>query len=107
MPASRRSLTYLFIGAAVIVVAALLYRNFPSQSAKTAQTGQLFQAVANYKAHSSDRANTISSDPNQAAEIQGDGQTVLWFAADGTRYTTTASSGGLRWTPPGPARAIR
>ncbi|HWW10452.1 MAG TPA: ATP-dependent zinc metalloprotease FtsH [Candidatus Acidoferrales bacterium] len=93
MPASRRSLTYLFIGAAVIVVAALLYRNFPSQSAKTAQTGQLFQAVANYKAHSSDRANTISSDPNQAAEIQGDGQTVLWFAADGTRYTTTASSG--------------
>src|ERR1700736_5066100 len=93
MPASRRSLTYLFIGAAVIVVAALLYRNFPSQSAKTAQTGQLYQAVANYKAHSSDRANTISGDPNQAAEIQGDGQTVLWFAADGTRYTTTASSG--------------
>src|SRR6202049_2617489 len=93
MPASRRSLTYLFIGAAVIVVAALLYRNFPSQSVKTAQTGQLYQAVANYKAHSSDRANTISGDPNQAAEIQGDGQTVLWFAADGTRYTTTASSG--------------
>ena len=93
MPASRRSLTYLFIGAAVIVVAALLYRNFPSQSAKTAQTGQLYQAVANYKAHSSDRPNTISGDPNQAAEIQGDGQTVLWFAQDNTRYTTTASSG--------------
>src|ERR1700737_1831081 len=93
MPASRRSLTYLFIGAAVIVVAALLYRNFPSQSAKTAQTGQIYQAVANYKAHSSDRPNTISGDPNQAAEIQGDGQTVLWFAQDNTRYTTTASSG--------------
>src|ERR1700694_3160107 len=93
MPASRRSLTYLFIGAAVIVVAALLYRNFPSQSAKTAQTGQLYQAVANYKATSSDRPNTISGDPNQAAEIQGDGQTVLWFAQDNTRYTTTASSG--------------
>ncbi len=92
MPGSRRSLTYLLIIAAVIVVAALLYRNFPSQSAKTADAGQLSQAVANFTAHSSDRANTLSTDPNQAAEIQGDGQTVTWYAQDGTHYSTTVSS---------------
>ena len=93
MPASRRSLTYLFIGAAVIVVAALLYRNFPSQSAKSALTGQLYQAVANFKNHSDQRGPVISGDPNQAAEIQGDGQTVIWYDSNGNRYTTTASSG--------------
>jgi cell division protease FtsH len=92
MPASRRSLTYLFIGAAVIVVAALLYRNLPSQSSKTAQAGTLVQAVANYKSHSNDKTSTISSDPNQSADIQGDGQTVLWYTQDGTHYSTTVSS---------------
>jgi cell division protease FtsH len=74
-------------------VAALLYRNFPSQSAKSALTGQLYQAVANFKNHSDQRGPVISGDPNQAAEIQGDGQTVIWYDSNGNRYTTTASSG--------------
>ncbi|MBV8444572.1 MAG: hypothetical protein JOZ92_01510, partial [Candidatus Dormibacteraeota bacterium] len=94
MPASRRSLTYLAIAAAVIVVAALLYRNFPSQSAKTADAGQLAQALVNYKAHSNDKSQTISDDPSQSAELQSDGQTVTWYAADGTKYSTTVEGGG-------------
>jgi cell division protease FtsH len=78
----------------VIVVAALLYRNFPSQSAKTADAGQLAQALVNYKAHSTDKSQTISDDPSQAAELQSDGQTVTWYAGDGTKYTTTVEGGG-------------
>jgi cell division protease FtsH len=93
VPASRRSLTYLFIGLAVIVVAALLYRQFPSTSAKTVNAGQLDQMVKNYQAHSSDKGNTISDDPAHPTEIQGDGQTILWYDQNGSRYSTMVSSG--------------
>jgi cell division protease FtsH len=93
VPASRRSLTYLFIGLAVIVVAALLYRQFPSQSAKTVNAGQLDQMVKNYQAHSSDKGNTISDDPAHPAEIQGDGQTIVWYDQNANRYSTMVSSG--------------
>ena len=93
MPASRRSLTYLAIAAAVIVVAALLYRNLPSSSAKDADAGQLYAALANTAKGSSDKNSTVSTSPSQAVEIQGDGQTVIWYDGNGTRYQTTVSSG--------------
>jgi cell division protease FtsH len=88
----RRGLTYLFIGAAIIIVAALLYRNFPSQSAQDADAGQLAQSVQNYKAHSSEKTNTISDDKSHEAEIQSDGQTVVWYNQLGQRFRTTVSS---------------
>src|SRR5215472_13314818 len=93
MPASRRSLTYLAIAAAVIVVAALLYRNLPSSSAKDADAGQLYAALANTAKGSSDKNSTVSTNPTQPVEIQGDAQTVIWFDGNGTRYQTTVSSG--------------
>jgi cell division protease FtsH len=93
MPASRRSLTYLAIAAAVIIVAALLYRNLPSSSAKDADAGQLYAALANTAKGSSDKASTVSTNPSTPAEIQGDGQTVVWYDGNGTRYQTTVSSG--------------
>jgi cell division protease FtsH len=93
MPASRRSLTYLFIGAAVIIIAALLYRNLPSESAKDQPAGELYLALANTAKGSSDNANSISTNPSQQAEVQGDGQTVIWYDKNGDRYSTTVSSG--------------
>ncbi|MBV8194132.1 MAG: ATP-dependent zinc metalloprotease FtsH, partial [Candidatus Dormibacteraeota bacterium] len=93
MPASRRSLTYLFIGAAVFVVAALLYRNLPSQSAKDADAGQLYAALAQTGNASTDKANTVSTNASTPVEVQGDGQTVIWYDGNGTRYQTTVSSG--------------
>jgi len=93
MPASRRSLTYLFIGAAVIIIAALLYRNLPSESAKDQPAGTLYLALANTARGSSDAANSIATNPTQAAEVQGDGQTVIWYDKNGDRYSTTVASG--------------
>jgi len=93
MPASRRSLTYLFIGAAVIIIAALLYRNLPSESAKDQPAGTLYLALANTARGSSDTANSIATNPTQAAEVQGDGQTVIWYDKNGDRYSTTIASG--------------
>ena len=92
MSPSRRSLTYLAIAAAVIVVAALLYRNLPSSSAKDADAGQLFAALANTAKGSTDKSSTISTNPQTPVEIQGDGQTVVWFDGNGTRFQTTVSS---------------
>jgi len=88
----RRGLTYLFIGAAIIIVAALLYRNFPSQAAKDADEGQLIAAINNYKSHSNDKAKIISDDPSHETEIQSDGQTVIWYDGNLDRWRTTVSS---------------
>jgi cell division protease FtsH len=90
---SRRSLTYLAIAAAVIVVAALLYRNLPSSSAKDADAGQLYSSLANTAKGSTDKNSTVSTNPSTPVEIQGDGQTVIWYDGNGTRYQTTVSSG--------------
>ena len=93
MSPSRRSLTYLAIAAAVIVVAALLYRNLPSSSAKDADAGQLYASLANTAKGSTDKGSTVSTNPATPVEIQGDGQTVVWYDGNGTRYQTTVSSG--------------
>ena len=39
---------------------------------------------------------TIWDDPNHQTEIQGDGQTILYYTEDGSRYSTTVTS-GLTW----------
>ncbi|MGH7687094.1 MAG: ATP-dependent zinc metalloprotease FtsH [Candidatus Dormibacteria bacterium] len=93
MSPSRRSLTYLAIAAAVIVVAALLYRNLPSSSAKDADAGQLYAALANTAKGGTDKSSTVSTNPSTPVDIQGDGQTVVWFDGNGTRFQTTVSSG--------------
>jgi len=93
VPASRRSLTYLAIAAAVIIVAALLYRNLPSSSAKDADAGQLYAFLANTAKGSSDKNSTVSTSPSTPADIQGDGQTVVWYDGNQTRYQTTVASG--------------
>src|SRR2546428_7401762 len=88
----RRGLTYLFIVIGIVIVAALLYRNFPNQSAKDADEGQLIQAVDNFKTHSSDKAHTISDDTNHQADIQSDGQSVIWYNQNTERFHTYISS---------------
>src|SRR5437899_5339880 len=93
MPASRRSLTYLFIGAAVIIIAAFLYKSLPSEAAKDQPAGTLYLALANTSKGSSDSANSISTNPSQATEVQGDAQTVIWYDKNGDSYSTTVASG--------------
>ncbi|HEV3275024.1 MAG TPA: hypothetical protein VG299_09195, partial [Candidatus Dormibacteraeota bacterium] len=92
MPTSRRSVTYIVIALAVIVLAAILYKTFPSSNAQTAPAGTLDQAVANFKSGSTDSQATISTRAGQAAEIQSDGQTVVWWTQSGNQFTTVESS---------------
>ena len=91
MPTSRRSVTYIVIALAVIVLAAVLYKTFPSSSAASQPAGVLDQAVNNYANPSSATGPTINNDPNHQAEIQSDGQTVVWYSGN-TQYTTVESS---------------
>ena len=48
MPTSRRSVTYIVIALAVIVLAAILYKTFPSSNTQTATAGQLDEAIHNF-----------------------------------------------------------
>ena len=89
MPTSRRSVTYIVIALAVIVLAAILYKTFPSSSAQTASAGQLDQAIHNYTPGGADPTQISNK---QGAEIQSDGQTVVWWSQGGTQYTTVVSS---------------
>ena len=90
MPTSRRSVTYIVIALAVIVLAAVLYKTFPSSNATTATAGQLDKAIHNIGVAGAQPNETIST--TQAAEIQSDGQTVIWYSQSGTQYTTVESS---------------
>ncbi len=93
MPPSRRSLTYIFIALAVIVVAALLYKTFPSSSAAQATAGQLDQAVHNFQTGvSNDPGDTINDSKSYPTEIQSDGQTVLWYNDNNQQQTTVTTS---------------
>jgi cell division protease FtsH len=91
VPPSRRSLTYIFIALAVIVVAALLYKTFPSSSTTTATAGQLDAAVAQYKTNPT-ASGAINSGSGHDAEIQSDGQTVVWWNNTPTQFTTVTTS---------------
>ena len=92
MPTSRRSVTYIVIALAVIVLAAVLYKTFPSSNAASANAGTLDQAIANLNPSDAKGGPTISTQPNQQAEIQSDGQTVTWYDTTGKQYTTVESS---------------
>src|SRR5581483_10877755 len=92
MRPSRRGLTYLGLVVAIIAVAVIVYRNPLSAQAQQASSGQFFAAISNYGHNSSDKTNTISSNPSQQATINGDGTDVTWYAEDGTRYDTTVAS---------------
>jgi cell division protease FtsH len=89
---SRRSLTYIFIALAVIVVAALLYKTFPSNSASTKTAGQLDQAVADFKANSSSSGAISNNSPGRTAEIQSDGQTIVWWTNGSAQQNTTVET---------------
>ncbi len=93
MPPSRRSLTYIFIALAVIVVAALLYRTFPSNSGSTRSAGQLDQAIATFKTAPSS-ITAINNTGGHQAEIQSDGQTIVWWdnQSPPNQYTTIETS---------------
>jgi cell division protease FtsH len=89
VPTSRRSVTYIVIALAVIVLAAILYKTFPSSNAQTASAGQLDEAIHNY---TPDGGNPSQISTKQGAEIQSDGQTVIWWSQAGAQYTTVESS---------------
>jgi cell division protease FtsH len=91
VPPSRRSLTYIFIALAVIVVAALLYKTFPSSSTATRSAGQLDAAVNAFKTSPS-ATDAINTGLSYGAEIQSDGQTVTWWDNTPTEYTTVTTS---------------
>ena len=81
MPTSRRSVTYIVIALAVIVLAAVLYKTFPSSSASSQPAGVLDQAIANYASRRQHKWPVINEHSQyQQAEIQSDGQTVTWYA---------------------------
>ena len=75
----------------MIVVAALLYKTFPSSSASNATAGQLDAAVAQFKS-TPNASSAINSSNGHAAEIQSDGQTVVWWNNTPTQYTTVTTS---------------
>jgi cell division protease FtsH len=101
MRGQRRSLIYILLFAAIAMVALLAYKSFPSQGPTDRSAGQLTAAVVNYHAcnggggagvNCSDKANIISDDPNQQTILESDGQTVTWYAANGTKYHTTVAA---------------
>jgi cell division protease FtsH len=102
MRGQRRSLIYFLLFAAIAMVALLAYKSFPSQGPSERSAGQLVAALQNYKAcngggggtaaNCSDKANVIASDASHQTVVEGDNQTITWFAADGTKYHTTVSA---------------
>ncbi len=90
MPTSRRSVTYIVIALAVIVLAAVLYKTFPSSNATSVNAGTLDQAINNLTASNTTGPYTINN-TGPPTEIQSDGQTVVWYSGS-TQLTTVVSS---------------
>ncbi len=77
------------------VLFVLLYMHGPSTpTPATKSAGFLDQAVANWAHHSSNKADSISASPAQAAVIQSSGLAINWYNQDGTEFTTNLSSPG-------------
>jgi cell division protease FtsH len=101
MRGQRRSLIYFLLFAAIAMVALLAYKSFPSQGPSERTAGEFTQAVENYqacKANSSanvcgDKRDVISDNTQQQTIVEGDNQTVDWYAQDGQKYHTTVSAG--------------
>jgi cell division protease FtsH len=103
MRGQRRSLIYFLLFAAIAMVALLAYKSFPSQGPVERTAGQLTRALSNYKAcHAGgtvggaadcgDKANIISDDSSHPTVVEGDNQTIDWYAADGSKYRTTVAA---------------
>jgi cell division protease FtsH len=100
MRGQRRSLIYFLLFAAIAMVALLAYKSFPSQGPSDRTAGQFTRALQGYKAchgggaagiDCGDKANIISDDPNRPTVVEGDNQTITWYAADGAKYRTTVA----------------
>jgi cell division protease FtsH len=100
MRGQRRSLIYFLLFAAIAMVALLAYKSFPSQGPSERTAGEFTRAVENYKVCKdsgtgacSDKRNVISDDSQQQTVVEGDNQTVTWFAQDNQKYHTTVAAG--------------
>ncbi|HEX3606854.1 MAG TPA: ATP-dependent zinc metalloprotease FtsH [Candidatus Dormibacteraeota bacterium] len=82
MTGQRRPLVYFLLVTAIIMVAVLAYRSFPSQTPADRTLGDLQHAVACASASPPSGCspeNTISTDKSHQAVIDGDGQSVTWY----------------------------
>ena len=91
MTGQRRPLVYFLLVTAIIMVAVLAYRSFPSQSPVDRTLGELQRAVLcaqNSGTAGCDAGNTISSDKSHPTIIDGDGQTVTWYTLSNEKIHT-------------------
>jgi cell division protease FtsH len=96
MTGQRRPLVYFLLVTAIILVAVLAYRSFPSQNPADRQIGDLQQAVLNLQKcdaggnlSSCNPGNTINPSSSHAAVIDGDGQSVTWFNLNNDKFHTS------------------
>jgi cell division protease FtsH len=91
MTGQRRPLVYFLLVTAIIMVAVLAYRSFPSQSPVDRTLGELQRAVLcaqNGSTAGCDAGNTISSDKSHPTIIDGDGQSVTWYTVNNEKIHT-------------------
>ncbi|HEX6493312.1 MAG TPA: hypothetical protein VF112_07355, partial [Candidatus Dormibacteraeota bacterium] len=93
MTGQRRPLVYFLLVTAIIMVAVLAYRSFPSQSPVDRTLGELQHAVQcaqpNSGTQGCDANTTISTDKNHQAVIDGDGQSVTWYNESNEKIHTS------------------
>ncbi|TMC48998.1 MAG: ATP-dependent zinc metalloprotease FtsH [Chloroflexi bacterium] len=92
MRGQRRSLIYLLLFAAIVLVAVLAWRSFPNGSTGTREEGQLQSAVQNLKNSGGSPSDKIATDSAHQAVISGDGNTVTWWDQAGNQFKTTVGS---------------
>src|ERR1700730_8223305 len=91
MTGQRRPLVYFLLVTAIIMVAVLAYRSFPSQSPVDRTLGELQRAVLCAQSTppaGCDAGNTISSDKSHPTIIDGDGQSVTWYTVNNEKIHT-------------------
>jgi cell division protease FtsH len=96
MTGQRRPLVYFLLVTAIIMVAVLAYRSFPSQSPVDRTLGELQQAVLNYDgcaksgnvSSCADPNRTISPDKGHQTIIDGDGQSITWYTLNNEKIHT-------------------
>jgi cell division protease FtsH len=92
MRGQRRSLIYLLLFAAIVLVAVLAWRSFPNGSVGTREEGQLQTAVQNVRNSGAPSSEKIATDPGHQAVVSGDGSAVTWWDQAGGQYKTTVGS---------------
>src|SRR5438445_457245 len=92
MRGQRRSLIYLLLFAAIVLVAVLAWRSFPNGSTGTREEGQLQSAVQNLKNSGGSPSDKIATDSAHQAVIGGDGNSVTWWDQAGNQFKTTVGS---------------